>query len=272
MQDDFFPVAMTIAGSDSGGGAGIQADLRTFAALGVFGCSAVTALTAQNPLRVSGIMPVPAESVRAQIEAVLSEFEVKAVKTGMLFSREIMETVADCLAGFRGDVIVDPVMISTSGSRLLCEDAVETLMNRLLPLATIVTPNLFEAEILADRKISTAEEIRSAAEFCRRRFGCGVIIKGGHGADPEEAVDSVLLEEGAFPVSSRRLRLPERTTHGTGCTFSAAIAAGLAKGLSRREAIAEAKNFVHSSLEHNVRTGRRIHSMFPAGFRKENGC
>ena len=271
IQDNFYPVAMTIAGSDSGGGAGIQADLRTFAAFGVFGCSAVTALTAQNPLRVSGIMPVSPGNVKAQIEAVLSEFEVKAIKTGMLFSREIIETVADCLVEFKGAVIVDPVMVSTSGSRLLRDDAVETLMKRLLPLATVVTPNLFEAEILAGQTIATEEDTKFAAEFCRRRFGCGIIIKGGHSPDAEEASDYVLLEDGAFTLSTKRLPLPELTTHGTGCTFSAAIAAGIANGLPLKEAVAGAKHFVQTSLEHNVRTGKRFRSMFPAGFvKKEN--
>lgn len=272
IQDNFYPVAMTIAGSDSGGGAGIQADLRTFAAFGVFGCSAVTALTAQNPLRVSGIMPVSPENVKAQIEAVLSEFEVKAIKTGMLFSREIIETVADCLAGFLGALIVDPVMVSTSGSRLLRDDAVETLMKRLLPLATIVTPNLFEAEILAGQSIATEEDMKLAAESCRKKFGCGIIIKGGHAADAEEASDYVLLEDGAFTLSTKRLPLPELTTHGTGCTFSAAIAAGIADGLPLKEAVSEAKKFVQSSLEHHVRTGKKFHSMFPAGLVKKDKC
>ena len=272
IQEHFYPVAMTIAGSDSGGGAGIQADLRTFAAFGVFGCSAVTALTAQNPLRVAGIMPVSPENVKAQIEAVLSEFEVKAIKTGMLFSREIIETVAACLESFRGAVIVDPVMVSTSGSRLLRDDAIETLMERLLPRATLATPNCFEAEILSGRTIVTPEDVRSAAEFCREKFGCGIIIKGGHFADAEEASDYVLLKDGAFTLSTKRLALPELTTHGTGCTFSAAIAAGIANGLPLRQAVAEAKEFVRSSLEHHVRTGRNFHSMFPAGFLKKEKC
>ncbi len=269
IQDNFYPVAMTIAGSDSGGGAGIQADLRTFAALGVFGCSAVTALTAQNPLGVSGIMPVSPEIVKAQMEAVLSEFEVKALKTGMLFSREIIETVAECLEDFRGAVIVDPVMVSTSGSRLLRDDAIETLAERLLPRATIATPNRFEAEILSGRTIAASEDVRAAAESCRKKFGCGIIIKGGHFADAEDASDYVLLEDGAFTLSTKRLPLPELTTHGTGCTFSAAIAAGIANGLPLKDAIAGAKEFVRSSLEHNVRTGRKFHSMFPAGFLKK---
>lgn len=270
MQENFYPVAMTIAGSDSGGGAGIQADLRTFTALGVFGCSAITALTAQNPLGVSGIMPVSTENVKAQINAVLSEFAVKAIKTGMLFSGEIIKTVTECLTGFEGALIVDPVMVSTSGSRLLRDDAIESLMTKLLPRATVVTPNLFEAEIISGRKIASLDDTKRAAEICHEKFGCGVIIKGGHSGNPHEAADYVLLENTSFTLSAKRLALPELTTHGTGCTFSAAIAAGIAKGLDMKSAVSAAKRFVQSSLEHNVRTGKEFCSMFPAEYLKKD--
>lgn len=265
---DFYPVAMTIAGSDSGGGAGIQADLRTFAAMGVFGCSAITALTEQNPLGVSGIMPVTPDSLRGQIRAVLSEFEVRAIKTGMLFSRELIETVLDSIDGWNGTLIVDPVMISTSGSRLLREDAIETMITRLLPRAAVITPNRMEAELITGIPIRTLDDMESAARICREKAGCGTIIKGGHTESVEESADLCLFGGEPFILRSPRLTLPELTTHGTGCTFSAAIAAGVASGLSLQDAAAGAKRFVYESLRCNVRTGRNFHSMFPPGLRK----
>ena len=164
-RSDFYPVAMTIAGSDSGGGAGIQADLRTFAALGVYGCSAITALTAQNPFGVAGIQPADPENLKMQIQAVLAEFDVRAIKTGMLFSDGLIRVVAECLKGWNGMLIVDPVMISTSGVPLLKEEAVETLMAELLPRAVVVTPNRMEAERIAGMSIRSLQEMERAARI-----------------------------------------------------------------------------------------------------------
>ena len=264
-----FPVALTIAGSDSGGGAGIQADLRTFSFLRTYGCSAIAALTAQNPEKVTGIFPVSPEFLQSQIAAVLAAFPVKAVKTGMLFSAELIDAAVDALADFRGFLVVDPVMVSTSGSRLLRDDAVETMKKRLLPKASLITPNRFEAEILAEIPIRDFADMKRAAEICFGKFGCGVVIKGGHSDNPETAEDFVCLKEEQFTLRAPRLELPELTTHGTGCTFSAAAAAGLAKGLSFRKALEEAKQFVWSSLKTNVASGYAVHSMFPLAYLKE---
>jgi len=264
-----YPAALTIAGSDSGGGAGIQADLRTFTCLKTYGCSAITALTAQNPKKVCGIFPVSPDFLQAQISAVLAAFPIRAVKTGMLFSRELVECTAGSLAGYDGALVVDPVMVSTSGSRLLRDDAIETLKTRLLPRASIITPNRFEAEILAGIHIQTFDEMKLAAEICFDRYGCGVIVKGGHAENPELAEDYVFLKDESFTLSAPRLDLPELTTHGTGCTFSAAAAAGLAKGFSLRNALEDAKKFVWSSLKNHVASGYDFHSMFPLAYLKE---
>lgn len=266
--ENTFPAALTIAGSDSGGGAGIQADLRTFSVLHVYGCSAVTALTAQNPKGVSGIFPVSPEFLCAQISAVLSAFPVKAVKTGMLFSSDLIEAAVDGLSDYPGHIVVDPVMVSTSGSRLLRDDAVETMKKHLLPKAYLITPNRFEAEILAGIPIRNFSDMKRAASICHEKFGCGVVVKGGHSDNPETAEDFVYLKEEQFTLRASRLELPELTTHGTGCTFSAAAAAGLAKGLSCRKALEEAKLFVWSSLKTNVASGSDFHSMFPLAYLK----
>lgn len=264
----FYPVALTIAGSDSGGGAGIQADLRTFAAMGVFGCSAITALTEQNPFGVTGIQAATPENLRGQIRAVLSAFEVRAIKTGMLFSKELIETVAESLDGLDIPLIVDPVMISTSGSRLLREDAIESLMTRILPRAAVITPNRMEAELLTGMTIRTLGDMESAAKLCREKFGCGSVIKGGHSESREESADVCLFGGETLILRSPRLELPELTTHGTGCTFSSALAAGVAKGLDLPEAARNAKRFVYESLLGHVRTGSNLYSMFPPNLRK----
>ncbi len=265
-EKDLYPAALTIAGSDSGGGAGIQADLRTFSAFGVFGCSAITALTAQNPFQVTGISPVSPEFVQKQIRAVLGKFSIRGVKTGMLFSAEIIRTVAEELKKFPVPLVLDPVMISTSGTRLLEEDAIQSVLDDLLPLAAWVTPNLFEAEILAGVRIRTLGDMEKAAELCLKKFGCGIIIKGGHGDAGQDAIDVVRSESLNFHLTSPRLELPPLTSHGTGCTFSAAITANLAKGLPPEEALTEAKKFVYQSLGSYIRTGNEVFSMYPEKF------
>jgi hydroxymethylpyrimidine/phosphomethylpyrimidine kinase len=222
---------LTIAGSDSGGGAGIQADLKAFAAAGCHGMSAIVALTAQNTTGVSAVHEVPSEFVRAQLEAVFGDIGVDAVKTGMLFSGDVIGTVADFLAGRIVPLVVDPVMLASSGARLLQDDAVEVLVSRLFPLATVVTPNVPEAEALAGSRGSRRELAERIHELGAR----AVVVTGGHGDDP---VDYLFDGERHTEIPVPRYEVP--ATHGAGCTHSATLAAGLAKGHSLEEAAREA--------------------------------
>jgi hydroxymethylpyrimidine/phosphomethylpyrimidine kinase len=221
------PRCLTIAGSDSGGGAGIQADLKAFSAAGCFGMSAIVALTAQNTLGVTAVHEAPPELIRAQLEAVFSDLGVDAAKTGMLFSREAIETVADFLAEHPVPLVVDPVMLASSGARLLRNDAVATLVERLFPLATVVTPNLNEAEMLAGMSAPR----RELAERIHELGAPAVIVTGGHGPEP---VDH--LFDGALHIEIAVDRHDVAATHGAGCTHSATLAAELAKGLSLEDA------------------------------------
>jgi hydroxymethylpyrimidine/phosphomethylpyrimidine kinase len=221
------PRCLTIAGSDSGGGAGIQADLKAFAAAGCFGMSAIVALTAQNTLGVSAVQELPPGFVRAQLEAVFDDIGVDSAKTGMLFSRELIETVADFLALHPVPLVVDPVMVASSGARLLRDDAAESLVDRLFSLATVVTPNLPEAEALAGRRGSRSE----LAERIQELGAPAVIVTGGHG---EDAVDH--LFDGQEHVEIEVERHDVKTTHGAGCTHSATLAALLARGESLEDA------------------------------------
>ena len=242
------PIALTIAGSDSSGGAGIQADLKTFSAFGVYGASAITALTAQNTRGVAGVEPVAASFVVAQIEAVLADLDVGAIKTGMLANAGIVEAVARCLrAAQRRPLVVDPVMVATSGDLLLDADAVETIKRQLIPLANLITPNLPEAAWLLGAK--PAGDDAQAIEHAKalHALGCGaVLLKGGHGAG-ETAVDILCDGEGVERFVRPRIDTPH--SHGTGCTLSAAIAALLAQGVALREAVARAKAYVWQALE-----------------------
>ena len=211
------PIALTIAGSDSGGGAGLQADLKTFAALGVHGTSAITCVTAQNPRRVTGIQPVRADFVREQIETVFAELRPAAVKTGMLFSADIIRAVAEFFArGKKPPLIVDPVMVATSGAVLLKPRAIRDLKERLLPLATLVTPNLDEAQILVGRKLRTVEDLRAAAREIHSRFGCAVLVKGGHLKNLSAATDVFFDGNKVRVLTAPFVR--GISTHGTGCT------------------------------------------------------
>ena len=241
-------IALTIAGSDSSGGAGIQADLKTFSAFGVYGASAITALTAQNTRGVTGVEPVAASFVVAQIEAVLADLDVGAIKTGMLANAGIVEAVAHCLrAAPRRPLVVDPVMVATSGDLLLEADAVETIKRQLIPLANLITPNLPEAAWLLGAK--PAGDDAQAIEHAKalHALGCGaVLLKGGHGAG-ETAVDILCDGEGVERFVRPRIDTPH--SHGTGCTLSAAIAALLAQGVALREAVARAKAYVWQALE-----------------------
>ena len=241
------PIAVTVAGSDSGGGAGIQADLKTFSALGVYGASVITALTAQNTKGVTAIHDVPAEFVAAQIDAVFSDLDVSAVKIGMVSQRGVIETIAAGLARWRQSrVVLDPVMIATSGDKLLAPDAVDVLRRVLMPLALVVTPNLPEAAALLDAPVAHTETaMREQGERLLALGARAVLLKGGH-ADGAESVD-LLIEPSAF-VRLAADRIATENTHGTGCTLSSAIAAGLAKGLGLTEAVGAAKTYVTEAL------------------------
>jgi hydroxymethylpyrimidine/phosphomethylpyrimidine kinase len=242
-------IALTIAGSDSGGGAGIQADLKTFAALGVYGASAITALTAQNTLGVDAVLAVPPDFVRAQMQAVACDLGVGAIKIGMLATSGVIEAVAEGLADFPGvPVVLDPVMVAASGDALLDEDAVVTLRARLLPLATLITPNLAEAAALLD--VSEARDARDMEQQGAELLAIGaraVLVKGGH-LRSEQAVDLLVTADGVERFAAPRVAT--RNTHGTGCTLSSAIAAELAKGASLRDAVATAKAYLTEALKH----------------------
>jgi len=240
------PTALTIAGSDSGGGAGIQADLKTFTALGVFGTSAITCITAQNPKAVTAIEPVSTKLIAAQIKAVTSGFTVSATKTGMLFSAEIIQSVVRTLGRVEsGPLTVDPVMISTSGTRLLRRDAMEALFRELLPMADVITPNVQEAEVLAGCRIHTLEDLKKATRLIAKRFGAACVAKGGH-LTGGQVTDVLCLDDDLSLYTLPRVRI--RSTHGTGCTFSAALTAALAQGETLHEAVAIAKRFVADTL------------------------
>ena len=239
------PIALTIAGSDSGGGAGIQADLKTFSALGTYGASVVTAITAQNTCAVTAVHDIPAEIVAAQIDAVFADLEVGAVKIGMLSSPEIIETVADGLAGRGVPVVLDPVMVAKSGHVLCRDEAVEVLRERLLPLATILTPNLPEAARLAGR--ATAKEGDEALAAALLSMGPGaVLLKGGHGA-ADHCTDLLVRRDGP-PRAFRAPRIRTANTHGTGCTLGSAIAAGLAAGMPLAAAVQRAHGYLHLAI------------------------
>jgi hydroxymethylpyrimidine/phosphomethylpyrimidine kinase len=249
------PIALTIAGSDSGGGAGIQADLKTFAALGTHGTSAITCITAQNPKSVTGIQAIRADMVVAQIEAVFAELPPAAVKTGMLYSAEIIRAVATFFsAGNRPPLVVDPVMVATSGALLLKSNAVKALTRDLLPLAALATPNLDEAQILVGAKLCTVEDLRTAAREIVRRFGCAALVKGGHLRGLNEAVD--IFNDGRTELLLEAPFVRGVSTHGTGCTYSAAIAGQLALGRKLPDAVAAAKRFVTQAIAQSQRAGR----------------
>lgn len=245
--------ALTIAGSDSGGGAGVQADLKTFAAHGVYGLSAITAITAQNSERVSAVLALPPEIVTAQIDAVVSDFGAAATKIGMLANAEIARAVAAAIARWQlPNVVLDTVMVAKSGDRLLDDDAVAVVRDRLMPLAAIVTPNLPEAERLTRRRVTTVAEMRGAAEWLVAHGARAAVVKGGHLDGP--VVD--VFHDGRDIVELTSTRLPGRHTHGTGCTFSSSIAAELAAGADLRAAVERAKAYVAKAIANAPGLGR----------------
>jgi hydroxymethylpyrimidine/phosphomethylpyrimidine kinase len=245
--------ALTIAGSDSGGGAGIQADLKTFAALGVHGTTALTCVTAQHPRRVLDIQACRSSLVRQQLEAVFDELRPTAVKTGMLYSEATTNVVADFLEHHQVPLVVDPVMIATSGAQLLDAGALKVLCRRLLPLATLITPNLNEVQALLGSQLRTVEDLRRAAKALHGRFGAAALIKGGHLRGLREAVDIYYDGTGELLLSAPFLRGIK--THGTGCTYSAAITAYLAQGLSLPVSVTKAKEYITQAIEQNQRVG-----------------
>lgn len=248
------PLALTIAGSDSGGGAGIQADLHTFAAFGVHGTSAITCLTAQNPRRVIAIEPCPASMLRAQLRAVFEELPPEAVKTGMLYSASLIRSVAGFLRRRHCAVVVDPVMVSTSGAQLLNPAAICVLCNELLPLASLVTPNLDEARILTGRELNSVEDLRSAARELHKRFRCAALVKGGHLRGLGRAIDIFFDGENELLLDAPFAR--GVSTHGTGCTYSAAVTAQLALGRELPRAVALAKDFITNAIFNSCRAGK----------------
>ncbi|RND01394.1 bifunctional hydroxymethylpyrimidine kinase/phosphomethylpyrimidine kinase [Lysinibacillus halotolerans] len=247
-------VVMTIAGADSGGGAGIQADLKTFQELKVFGTTVITALTAQNTLGVQGIFPTSPDFVLQQLTSVFSDFHVKAVKTGMLFSAEIIEVIANYLQQKDVQLVIDPVMIAKGGESLLQKEAVDALKNTLLPIATVLTPNIPEAEVISGIKIENEDHMTKAAHTMLQYGVQCVVMKGGHSKELNTATDKVYLADGtSFSMISKRIHT--KHTHGTGCTFSAAITSFLARGLSLKEAMIEAKKFVQLAIENPLNIG-----------------
>lgn len=249
------PIALTIAGSDSGGGAGIQADLKAFAALGVHGVCAVTCFTAQNPKRVRGIQPCTPQFLRLQLDAVFDGLRPAAAKTGMLCSATLIRAVAAFLLSHpRLPLVVDPVMVSTSGAALLDPKAVDVLCSELLPLAALVTPNLPEAEVLTGKRLRSVEDLRAAAKELHRRFGCAVLVKGGHLRGYREAVD--IYHDGRQELLLRARSIKAGKTHGTGCTYSAAITAHLAQGRPLSQAVSLAKEYITQAIAHSRLAGR----------------
>lgn len=244
MTDDIRPTALTIAGSDSGGGAGIQADIRVFQRLGVHATTAITAVTAQNLQSVRGVTGLNPEQVQRQVDAVLDGFDVRAIKTGMLWSRQLVLLTADIAQSSDIPVVVDPVMVATSGARLLSEDAIDAYRTRLLPTAALMTPNLDEAAILLERDPITSRQLFSTAKALSERFACAVLLKGGHlNGDP---IDVLCHPDGVSAWTHRRVNNVD--THGTGCMLSAAIASKLALGENLATACEHALAFVHDAL------------------------
>jgi hydroxymethylpyrimidine/phosphomethylpyrimidine kinase len=253
---------LTIAGSDSSGGAGIQEDLKTMMVLGVHGMSAITSVTAQNTVEVRSVYDLPIDLIKAQIRAVVDDIDVDAVKTGMLHTSEIIGVVADELERLQCPIVVDPVMISKSSTPLLLPEAKETLIKRIFPLSTIVTPNAMEAEAISGIRVGTIEEGKRAAEKIASMGPKSVLVKGGHIFETDKAVD-LLLHDGEFTLLVGE-RYETKDTHGTGCSFASAIAAGLAKGKTITESASEAKEFVNTSIKFGLRIGKGSGPLNPA--------
>ena len=245
--------ALSIAGSDTSGGAGVQADLKTMTMNGVFAMSAITALTAQNTTGVQGIFEVTPEFLGMQIDSVFTDIRPDAVKIGMVSSVNLISVIAEKLTAYHAEnIVVDPVMVATSGAKLISEDAVSALKEKLLPLATVVTPNIPEAEVLADMKITSPEDMVTAAEIISKAYHCAVLCKGGHSMN--DANDLLYDEKGAHWFRGKRIDNPN--THGTGCTLSSAIAANLAKGFPVEESVKKAKAYISGAIRAMLNLGQ----------------
>ena len=248
--------ALTIAGSDSSGGAGIQADIKTMTCNGIFAMSAITALTAQNTTGVSSIMEVKPEFLKEQIKAVVTDIFPDAVKTGMVSSSALIKVISDSIKEYGlKNIVVDPVMVATSGAKLITDEAIETLKKELLPLATIITPNIPEAEVLFASKIQNEADMEKAAKEISSKFGCAVLLKGGHSLNDanDYLFDAKSGQDGIW-FYGKKINNPN--THGTGCTLSSAIAANLAKGKSISEAVKNAKDYISGALEAMLDLGK----------------
>lgn len=237
--------ALTIAGSDSGGGAGIQADIKTMTMNGVFATCAITALTAQNTLGVTGIMDVSAEFLAKELDAVFTDIPPDAVKIGMVSATSIIETIAEKLIEYKAkNIVLDPVMVATSGAKLISDDAIYALTEKLIPLATLITPNIPEAEVLADMKITSVEDMLSASKIISEKYSCAVLCKGGHSLNDS---NDLLYSAGNYKWFNGK-RIDNPNTHGTGCTLSSAIASNLAKGYTLAESVRRAKDYISGAL------------------------
>lgn len=245
--------ALTIAGSDSSGGAGIQADIKTMCANHVFATSAITALTAQNTLGVTDIMEATPEFLAEQLDAIFTDIYPDAVKIGMVSSSALIQTIADKLHQYDAkNIVVDPVMVATSGAKLISDDAIETLKKELLPLATVITPNIPEAEVLAEMSITNEEEMIQAAETICQKFGCATLVKGGHQIND---ANDLLYREGSYTWFKGK-RIQNSNTHGTGCTLSSAIASNLAKGFTLDQSVERAKSYISGALNAMLDLGK----------------
>lgn len=254
---------LTIAGSDSGGGAGVQADLRTFNAFKVYGCSAITAVTSQNPDEVRRVDVLNAESVKTQLESVLDAIPIRFAKTGMLAARETIECVAAFVQKHNLQLVVDPVMVSTSGARLLAESAVSAMQELLFPLAEWITPNIPEAELICQRKLSAPVDLAGAALQLYEKYQCNCILKSGHAITAEQVTDIVCYQGDIYALSSPIAKVHGNTAHGTGCTLSAALTANLALNKSWQESLIAAKAFVYGSLCESVALSDTLAQMYP---------
>lgn len=240
------PIILSVAGSDSSGGAGIQADIKTISSLGGYASTAITAITVQNTLGVAAIHPVPSDIVRRQIEAVMDDLKPAAVKIGMIYDADMVQTVASCMQKYHPPHIVyDPVMVSTSGKRLMTEEAIEKIKKELLPLATLITPNLNEAEVLGGKKISSRQDMQDVARQLVCSYHTSVLIKGGH-LFGDKAFDLLCTSDDTFIYE--QVKIESRNLHGTGCTLSSAIATFLARGCSLQESVRQAKDYITRSI------------------------
>jgi len=253
--DTYIPRVLTIAGSDSGGGAGIQADIKTFTAHKVYGMSVITSITAQNTSKVLGIKNLDPEFIELQLVAVATDIGIDALKTGMLSTKSIIKSVAEKLRKYKIEkIVVDPVMVSKSGARLLDQDAESTLISDLIPIAFLITPNIPEAEVLSGIKIDSIEGMKKSAEIIIEKGTKYVLVKGGHLINNNEATDILFDGSDFYEISTRWINT--KNTHGTGCTYSAAICANLAKGLDVIDAVSKAKDYVTGAIERSFNIGK----------------